>query len=206
MSERVIEIAKAMGKHEIDKRVAFLCSPLILGLKCANMIYASDSDAAVVRRIFDGSPVTVTVVYSSAGSSLIFLYRKDMLLNAICADVVAEMLRDLGYEPTDVDQSVSHLSGRISAAREMGEDFPHEIGLFLGYPIEDVLGFVNNKGRDALLTGYWKVYENPAEKRKTFMEFDRAREIVFPLADRGVSLNMIARMPHAVLADSQSAF
>lgn len=46
-----------------------------------------------------------------------------------------------------LEQLLERLSGRISAS----EDFPHEIGLFLGYPVDDVTGFIQNKGRNYLL-------------------------------------------------------
>ena len=32
--------------------------------------------------------------------------------------------------------------------------FPHEIGLLLGYPVEDVLGFIRYQGKNYLYTGY----------------------------------------------------
>ena len=32
--------------------------------------------------------------------------------------------------------------------------FPHEIGLLLGYPVEDVLGFIRHQGKNYLYTGY----------------------------------------------------
>ncbi len=36
--------------------------------------------------------------------------------------------------------------------------FPHEIGLFLGYPPEDVCGYIRNKGKCQKCTGHWQVY------------------------------------------------
>lgn len=40
------------------------------------------------------------------------------------------------------------------------QQFPHEMGLLLGYPIEDVVGFMEHSGKEYLYSGYWKVYEN----------------------------------------------
>ena len=206
MSERVIEIAKAMGKSEIEKKLAFSCSPLILGLKCANMIYTSDENISKIQRIFDNSPVTVRVIYSSKGSSLIFLFRRDMLKKALNMPSVFDLLCGCGYDPGDVDSAVTVLSKRIVASRDCGEEFPHEVGVFLGYPAEDVIGFMENEGHNELITGYWKVYKRPAEKSMLFRKFDRAREIVLPLADKGVSLRNIALRPASVIADCHTSF
>ena len=41
---------------------------------------------------------------------------------------------------------------------QIRKSFPHEIGLFLGYPAEDVAGFISHKGHDFCYSGYWKVY------------------------------------------------
>ncbi|MGP1438448.1 MAG: DUF3793 family protein [Treponema sp.] len=53
--------------------------------------------------------------------------------------------------------------------------FPHEIGLFLGYPVEDVLQYYLKKGQDYLFSGYWKVYTNPEKAMETFKLYDECR-------------------------------
>ena len=40
---------------------------------------------------------------------------------------------------------------------ESGE-FPHEVGLFLSYPPEDVKGFIDHRANDFKCAGLWKVY------------------------------------------------
>ena len=44
-------------------------------------------------------------------------------------------------------------------------EFPHEIGLFLSYPPEDVQGFIDHHARDFKLSGLWKVYGDEAYAR-----------------------------------------
>ncbi len=41
----------------------------------------------------------------------------------------------------------SSISERYRAHMEGKGDFPHEIGLLLGYPPEDVIGFIENRGQ-----------------------------------------------------------
>lgn len=55
--------------------------------------------------------------------------------------------------------------------------FPHEIGLFLGYPLEDVEGFIKNKGRNCESCGIWKVYCNAGEKQLLFAKFKKCTEV-----------------------------
>ena len=59
--------------------------------------------------------------------------------------------------------------------RLVQNEFPHEIGLLLGYPFEDVIGFIENEGRNYLYSGYWKVYKNKEEKCKLFNLYNQTR-------------------------------
>ena len=48
--------------------------------------------------------------------------------------------------------------------------------MFLGYPVADIRGFIENEGRKYLMIGYWKVYSNLSQARMIFKEYDRAKE------------------------------
>ena len=56
-------------------------------------------------------------------------------------------------------------------------EFPHEMGLLLGYPVEDVEGFIENKGHNYLYAGYWKVYGHVEEKKALFNRYEEARKV-----------------------------
>jgi hypothetical protein len=63
--------------------------------------------------------------------------------------------------------------------------FPHEIGLFLGYPLEDVVGFIENSGQNCICTGCWKVYHNEDEARKLFERYDKCTKVYMRLFAEG---------------------
>ena len=50
------------------------------------------------------------------------------------------------------------------------------MGLLLGYPVEDVKGFIVHDGKNFLYSGYWKVYTDVSEKMRLFRKFETARE------------------------------
>ena len=58
-----------------------------------------------------------------------------------------------------------------------GEEFPHEIGLFLGYPVEDVKGFINNKAARAKCVGCWKVYGDEEKARRLFNQYRKCTRV-----------------------------
>ena len=67
-------------------------------------------------------------------------------------------------------------------ARNGEMPFPHELGLLLGYPAEDVRGFMGIGYKKCLYTGYWKVYEKAEEKIALFSEYDRAMDLALSMA------------------------
>ena len=83
-----------------------------------------------------------------------------------------------------LDALLEHLSERIMTNRE----FPHEIGLFLGYPVEDVRGFIEQRGKDCKLSGYWKVYGDEQAARRLFHQFDRCRDTARGYIERGMTI------------------
>ena len=56
-------------------------------------------------------------------------------------------------------------------------DFPHEIGLFLGYPPEDVDGFIRNGARCAKCVGPWKVYGDEQAARCKFAQYRKCTNV-----------------------------
>jgi hypothetical protein len=100
---------------------------------------------------------------------LLLLYKKDLLTRALLSEEAWSILAPLGYpHPCCLNAWLERLAMRFDG------DFPHEIGLFLGYPPEDVRGFIQDRGRSALASGYWKVYGNVVEAKQTFKKFRRA--------------------------------
>ena len=73
-------------------------------------------------------------------------------------------------------------------------DFPHEIGLFLGYPVEDVKGFILNKGHNCLFCGYWKVYSNADTARRTFERYNKCRSYMQRRLDNGDDIYTVLRI------------
>jgi hypothetical protein len=77
---------------------------------------------------------------------------------------------------------------------ETKKDFPHEMGLLLGYPTEDVEGFITHRGDDCLCVGYWKVYANKERKLKIFESFEKSKERLIQLLSYGISIGEIIDM------------
>ena len=97
-------------------------------------------------------------------SALLYLYRPHRLQRDLEDAEVRRLLAEAGYDDFRPGRCLPRLLRRFRD----GADFPHEIGLFLSYPPEDVRGFIQNKGRHCKCVGCWKVYGDAERARRQF--------------------------------------
>lgn len=71
-------------------------------------------------------------------------------------------------------------------------EFPHEVGLFLSYPPEDVKGFIENRAANAKCTGVWKVYGDERQAQQTFDRYKKCTQTYCERWRSGVKLDRLA--------------
>ncbi|MGI6177489.1 MAG: DUF3793 family protein [Eubacterium sp.] len=110
-------------------------------------------------------------------SALVMLYRRSQLEAILSDPENRDFLTNFGYPPGTGSHAecIETLKSRTQACDP--SCFPHEIGIFLGYPLCDVRGFIENRGQNFKAAGDWKVYENVEETVKSFRSFDNCRRI-----------------------------
>jgi hypothetical protein len=108
------------------------------------------------------------------GGLLVLIYDGDKLGSLLMDAETAELLARYGY-PLSLGRTavLKHLRSRFS---DGGAGFPHEIGAFLGYPMDDVRGFIENNGRNCICCRYWKVYHDVERAQEIFKKIDEARQ------------------------------
>ena len=72
------------------------------------------------------------------------------------------------------------------------EEFPHEVGLFLSYPPEDVQGFIDHRAMDFKCAGLWKVYGDQQRAQALFDRFRRCTQRYCALWQTGLRLEQLA--------------
>ena len=117
-------------------------------------------------------------------SVLVYVYRPVRLAADLSRPETAGFLRSLGYAALDVDSALTTLKGRLQNDAE----FPHEIGLFLDYPLDDVVGFIENQGKNCRCTGCLKVYSDEQQAKRTFARYRKCREAYTRMWQEGKSL------------------
>lgn len=100
---------------------------------------------------------------------------------------VKKLLVWLGYTKIRLGNVLDLFCQRYGQYRQRRREFPHEMGLLLGYPVGDVYGFIIHQGKNYLYTGYWKVYDNLMDTLKLFEQFEQAKELMIRRVNAGAS-------------------
>lgn len=186
------------GKKDFGWMLARYCAPTLAGFKPANIFrYTHLAGWAGVQKVLayynrrlNGQGVFLELLRENGGAALILAYRKTHLEHLLRDPARQRFLAAAGYPSLpQPPQAISRLRERI------GEDggFPHEIGIFLGYPLCDVAGFMANGGKGCLFCGHWKVYANAPQKRRLFACYKACTRRYCALAAAGVPVENLAR-------------
>ena len=97
------------------------------------------------------------------------------------------LLSECGYNPENTNACLARLISRL----RMEKDFPHEVGLFLGYPPADVDGFMHRKG-ECKLCGLWKVYDDAEGAMRQFARCRHCTAVYLDCLSRGFPLEKLA--------------
>lgn len=183
-----------MNYNELEKQIVKHCAPTLARLKTASLFQFKFSDNAILKESIDeiNSLLNKRDVYVEAmlcknNTALLYTYRKNQLLADFKNQKTKKILARYGYNTNDVDTNISILKTKL----QHSSCFPHEIGLFLGYPPDDVQGFIENKGNNCKYCGFWKVYCNEEETCCLFAKLKKSIDIYERVFSEGRSLEQL---------------
>ena len=177
-----------------DELLIRFCAPTLAGLKTGSMFSCAfpsqealyESVRELNRRLLPKG-LRVLPLRFFAGRGLIYVYRPGQLARDLSEDAAGALLAGFGYPRGNTERCLAGLMRRL---REGGE-FPHEIGLFLGYPAEDVLGFIEHR-QSSKCVGCWRVYGDENKAQKTFARFKKCTELYRAQYLHGASIDTLA--------------
>lgn len=177
------------------------CSPTLASIKAASLFtytYKSLKELHVRVTYWNSKMkrkgITFDILSENVGvnKALIYVYRRADLEKILNRDEIRSFLLNHGYLIDDNEivggVNCENIILQLKKKFEKLNEFPHEIGIFLGYPIGDVKGFIENHGCNCKCTGYWKVYCNEEEATKTFRKYKKCRDIYMNLWISGRSV------------------
>lgn len=183
--------ARDFGFEEI---IARHCGPALAGIKPSNLVSCSnagfgnlDEKISLLNSKLNRSDIYIEKICERDTTTLILVYKKRILGSYLNMPEILGLLKKIGYKKCE------NVTGYIKQLKERmtGESFPHEIGAFLGYPIDDIYGFIENKRQKCLLVGEWKVYKNAERAAELFRRYKCCRCAILKQIARGKTLAQI---------------
>ena len=157
------------------------CSATLAYIKAANlcnMTFSSkeelEDQISYWSACLEPKGIHIFVLREHETRALVYVYREGLLQKELENPENAVFLKSYGYENTDIAYALNRLKTRVA---ECKEGFPHEIGVFLDYPLGDVIGFIENHGQNCLCCGVWKVYTNPEAAAGAFRKFSKCTRV-----------------------------
>ena len=176
-----------------EKMIVSYCAPTLAGVKTANLFSCEYEDRQSLEeevRLFNQrlqtNKIRMMILGYPRNRALIYVYRPSLLRKDLEDKITREILMERGYQIGDISECLKHLIERLDGYQE----FPHEIGCFLGYPSEDVIGFIEKK-KPCKSVGTWKVYGDVKKANDLFETYRKCTETYERHYDQGTSLEKL---------------
>ena len=173
-----------MTCEKFESVMGYHCSPVLMGMKPANLVSFSKEKIPELPEIIsdyeeslEREGIRMEIICGCRKHYLLLVYRPDMLQEYLKQDEARKLLLQDGY---NIDGSLDEMIARLKERFFYKTEFPHEIGLFLGYPIEDVKGFRKFGGSG----------------RRIFDSYDKCREFTAAQIRAGYSILQVVGMKH----------
>ena len=156
------------------------CSPTMAGLKTGNLFACPyenkcelNCNIRKLNMLAVPKGVRIVPLKFSKNRALIYMYRPEKLKADLSNSEAESILKDMDYPTKNAEECIVKLVHRL----EDENSFPHEIGLFLGYPPEDVSGFIEKGARGAKCVGNWCVFGDEKKALEKFALYKKCTSL-----------------------------
>lgn len=168
-------ISKLERREYLNCFLTYMTSPVIMKIK-PSMTISMQSDEMKMFKTWaeklENRDIRYMEIKAGYEKTIVFIYSVEILSRQLVRAENKQILVSLGYR---VESRLEEKLERLKLRMTMNE-FPHEIGVFLGIPARDVTGFIN--GEKCIHCGYWKVYGDLNEAKKTFGLYNLSKNLV----------------------------
>ncbi|TWJ32551.1 uncharacterized protein DUF3793 [Geobacter argillaceus] len=163
--------------------LALEAAEVLEGAKPANLISVGNRKRSCGRNLYElwrslggavlaGSGLMALELADRGDSVMLLLYSPLAMQALLERSNVLAVLRRAGYaEHESMDEILDELASRVAVG-----GFPHEIGVFLGYPLKDVAAFMGWVRLPFVSQGPWKIYGDPGESLRLAATFRCCRK------------------------------
>ena len=178
-----------------DQIMIHYSAPTLCGIKPANLFSIKKAVFSKMsfkkwQTVFDTHGISAIAARISAGNVVVLVYNARLLEQVLNNPVAHSYLAEKGYKNCSdlyavVKKMINHM--------KRGKNFPHEIGVILGYPVEDVIAFEKHKGRECKFCGCWKAYSNVENAKQCQCRYRMCSCMCKQLFDEGYTIHQIVK-------------
>lgn len=177
-----IDLLQALMKENLYKSSTFLfvnqCAPVAYDLKPAELMMIDRKKVQEYEMQTLQIGKKSSTLYEGAQKSAVLVYNEDAIKELLNENEVHQFLYDCHYASDGLEEILKLLGQNIQSYFEGKQQYPHELGVLLGYPMKDVIGYIKNRGKNYLYCGYWKVYADLEKAKRQFEQYNRARYLM----------------------------
>lgn len=180
--------------EKLQNTLALHCSPALFGIKASNLINCRKDEFPNIRIEIEllnkkfNPKIFFKIIKEDENNVYVLVFHKKYLMRTIFSNENYNYLLEHSYpKGKNLNLYLDYLGKRLK-----NKDFPHEIGVFLGYDLSDIIAF-ENKNVKCIYTGYWQVYSNLEEKLKIFNSFTTCKDKVVSLINNGYRLENLIK-------------
>jgi hypothetical protein len=165
--------------------LANYCMPTLLKIKPSSLIHVNKRNAEfqvgfqkLIQKEMEPFQSHCSVLYEDDLMYILMIYNRKLIEETITTNENGHFLASCGYDfnGDTVAKVIGRIQLRYEDYKKNNGNYPHEIGILLGYPIMDVKDFIRYHGKNYLYCGFWKVYHELDLALKIFDSYQVARE------------------------------
>ncbi|GMA97926.1 DUF3793 family protein [Pelosinus sp. IPA-1] len=169
-------------------------APTIYGEKPSTLLNLMDSPQFLMKTLWltygqgllANSNMEWIVLKEDAASMKVLFYRVDLLNAYVNDDNNRRFLAGFGYHAAmNLEELLEHFKERFQGV------CPHEMGILLGIPLKDVMGFMGLGGECHTCHGMWKVYGDPASSLSMMQRMEEAKSRVADWMMKGYAVKEV---------------
>jgi hypothetical protein len=173
------------NKEKLLKYLLVKAAPVMLKVKPAMLVRLTNCNRAVELQRYDifcihqqdilkVLKLDYVIMKNNGADFQVLFYDRPELEKVLANKANQAFLSNFGYSSAwNAEQFLDELRKRFC-----GKEFPHEIGVFLGYPLKDVSGFIEKSPECVPVpNGMWRVFGSPNESLHLMWKYRFAEDI-----------------------------
>lgn len=196
------------NKSQIDECILMHVAPILAKIKPATLVALNHKHLNEWAHHNDCLCKTMSlksiVLCKTKSKYILLIYDPELLHKRLIDPKIKTLLKSFNYPESEaIEVHLDHLR-RVYSDSYARASFPHEIGLFLGYPPEDVYSFIKHGGKSYLHCKYWKVYHNEENALATFALIDNVLEYTKRLIQSQIPIILAFKLLNEIYLSKQN--